>query len=390
MCNSVHRSPVSVLKLESRYAFKDVCNIAVLITTYKRPMLLEMLLVALREEADNYKITCYIYDDEITHNGKKGYWKTITHLWQEVRKSSYDYYFHLPDDVKLCESFLRKSILLWKAIDHPRKICLNLFIDDFRLGKIGWVNQWPAICHLNGQRYLHTQWVDMLFICERDFFDKLDWQIHPISPRRWDKRPTLSSGVGAQISRRLGNNGAELFQVTASMVEHLGNKSKMNPEIRNREVLKAFNLPLMIGAYYFEGANRGMLQESINSVLDSVDKIFVAQRDQPAKTDWFFDHPKVQALESTTGECEEFVELIRKVVSDDFYFFPLQRFYRYSSEYFWTGVRAVENYGRRTIIEINIMPFDISKGQIGGCSPSEYNRVWFESGENCTASTGNL
>lgn len=206
-------------------------NIAYLITTYNRQSSLRNLVAKLSGDI-------YIVDDGSTppvdvranvhyqeNKGKRGYYQTVTQLWNMVRGKHYDYYIMLPDDFMPVENYLNMALKMWINIHDPKKICLNLFTEKSRYMKPCWTN----FTTVEYDCYLHTQWVDMCFLCESEFFECLNYKVEK-SLRDWDKYPELGSGVGSWISRTLDRQGYTMYQVKNSLftVQPDGYISKMN------------------------------------------------------------------------------------------------------------------------------------------------------------------
>jgi hypothetical protein len=78
-------------------------------------------------------------------------------------------------------------------------------------------------------------------MCQRRFFELLEWQVNPISSRRWKQEPTASTGVGMQLSTRLLKKGCKMYQVSESLLVHSGAPSKMNPNERASTPLHTVN-----------------------------------------------------------------------------------------------------------------------------------------------------
>lgn len=329
-------------------------EIALLITTYRRPELLKKMLQAIQRERDAFALTCFVVDDAILGNGKKGYWKTINALWEQVRSNHFDYYIQLPDDVQLGKGFIKSAIEAWKKIDDPKKICLNLLLDDQRLGKTNWTNYWPQLFHFNGNRYLKTQWNDLFYICERSFFEKLGWKLRPIPLSRWQRHPSLSSGVGQQISTRFHRGAWHLYQITQKLVEHYGGDSKMNPAVRQKEPLNATRLPFIYAGMASLPERAHLLKNTLDSIVPYVDHLFLFLNEYERVPDWLSRFRKVtpflSKIENTNmGDAGKFYGL-HHIRETDFYYFPLDDDLIYPPDYVWKIIRKIEQYDRKPIV----------------------------------------
>ena len=212
-------------------------KILFIITSYKRVEMLKSLLIQLKGKGD-----IIVFDDNsdfsIEVNGiefykfKKNYgkklaWLKFQKIFKKVKRlKKYDYYFMLPDDVKLCEDFVNKSIELWEGIEDSKKVSLS-FSNPARCKAPQFTFIQPKIV---GDVIL-TGWLDMMFLCTKELFNKIDITEIPLS--RWEENELLGSGVGSQISNKLVNLDYNLYNCKSNLVEHLGNlDSKMNPTDR--------------------------------------------------------------------------------------------------------------------------------------------------------------
>ncbi len=184
----------------------DICF---LITTYNRQESCQKLVDSLQglgevivaHDGTDYSISGAINLNPKIHMGKAGYWRLINMLYRN--RSNCKYYFTLPDDFMICDSQIAKAIEIWESIRDYKKICLNLLTN--RSG----VSCWTLFKPIDRGIVWETGWVDMCFLCEGAFFDKLG--VIPDLHRRDGMRG--SSGVGAYISRRLKKLGFNMYQV---------------------------------------------------------------------------------------------------------------------------------------------------------------------------------
>ena len=191
----------------------DICF---LITTYNRQESCQRLVDSLQGLGDivvvhdgtDYEITGARNIKFTRHLGKAGYWKTINILYKN--RSKCKFYFTLPDDFSICESQITRAIEIWESIKDTKKICLNLYAD--RRGLRCWTNFYP----IDKGDVWRTGWVDMCFLCEERFFASLG-NIREIK-YDWNAKPSMSSGVGAYISRKLHRLKLNMYQVKESLV----------------------------------------------------------------------------------------------------------------------------------------------------------------------------
>jgi hypothetical protein len=332
----------------------DKKKIAILITTCRRAESLEKILKNLEREQDKYDLDFFIVDDGILQNGKKNYWKTINLLWNNVRGKRFDYFIQLPDDVSWEGRLIERAIDQWTHINDPKKICLNLFSDGLRSGKTCWTNYWPVIKSFGTNRYLKTQWVDMIFICENKFFEQLDWTIQPVPLSRWIVNPDLSSGVGQQISCRLHQKNWSLYQVSESLLEHSGHESRMNPGLRIREPMVAKSLPFVFAGMASIPDREGQMKKAISGIISYVDRLFLFLNDYAQVPAWLYAHENITVFLGKTenlniGDGGKFFGL-NSIRENDFYYFTLDDDLLYPPDYVWKMIRKIDQFDRKAIV----------------------------------------
>jgi glycosyltransferase involved in cell wall biosynthesis len=224
----------------------DFC---VLITTYNRPEMIYKLLDDIDRNKKNYKILVAVFDDGSTEKldlskrdvikigmypnmGKKKYYVTYNATFSFVKNIKSKYFIYLPDDVSLVDDFFDESKRLYESITSPKKICLSILTDD-RVNKSHWGYKNPK----DLGEVLQTQWNDLCFICEKNFFELLDYRVNKISEKRWVNNSNISSGVGHQITQRLNGSDKFLYHVKNSLVYHGIHESKMNKGEREKNNL---------------------------------------------------------------------------------------------------------------------------------------------------------
>lgn len=224
------------LYMESTY---DFC---VIITTYDRPEMLKALLDDIKYNSFGKRVLVTIFDDGsskdyeyldnydvkyvkyVKNNGKVNYWKLITDTFNYCGNIKSKYYIYLPDDIRLKNNFFEESVRIFEKIEDENKICLNLLMDESRRGNPNWTGFKPV----QYDEYYKTQWNDLCFISNIDFFQMLNFEILPINKNRWVKNSELGSGVGQQMSMRLLSLNKNMYHVINSLVTHDDHTSKMN------------------------------------------------------------------------------------------------------------------------------------------------------------------
>jgi hypothetical protein len=153
---------------------------------------------------------------------------TINQSFKLLKNIESNYFIYLQDDLELCDNFFEKIIDLYNNLNDENKISLE-FLTDSRTARPNWSMFNPHLFDLN---YIKTQWVELHFICEKKFFDVLDFTIFPISDERWKVNPNLSSGVGQQMTNRLLNLKFNMYHIKETLVYHQDHDSLMNYDER--------------------------------------------------------------------------------------------------------------------------------------------------------------
>lgn len=229
---------------------KETYDFCIVITTYNRANMLHSLLNQIENLKNHYKILVLIFDDAGTqkietnksyqkkislypNNGKRKYYNIINSTFSTLKGIQSEYYIYLPDDVLLVDNFFDETKRIYETINFSDKICLSILTDG-RINRTNWTN----FKSVDYGEYYKTQWNDLCFIAKRNFFEKLNFNIQPISPNRWRTDSNLSSGVGQQISLRLNNLGLGMYHTKKSLVIHGDHESKMNYHERKVTSLK--------------------------------------------------------------------------------------------------------------------------------------------------------
>ena len=232
-------------------ADKIIYDFCIIITTFNREKMLKMLLDDIFKN-NKYKLLVTIFDDGsndyydlegydvkyikyVKNNGLKNVWKIITDTFKYCKNIDSEYYIYLQDDLGLKDTFFEDSVRIFESINDEKKISLGTLMIETQRNTTKWTNFQP----IEYDEYYKTQWVEMVFICKKDFFDVLNYEINPIPSSRWDNNPNLSCGVGDQISNRLLNMGYNMYHVKDSLTTHGDHESKFFGEFRQNEQLIA-------------------------------------------------------------------------------------------------------------------------------------------------------
>lgn len=222
----------------------DELDFCIVITTFNRPEKLYSLLNSIHNCKKNYKVKIFVFDDNSTipydtskidatfiklypNRGKFRFWEIIDKTFKVVKNVNSKYFIYLQDDLIITDNFLENVKTKYDDLNDDKKICLEFRTDKRVLGP-NWTRIQPQIVG----DYIKTQWTELDFICEKKFFDVLNYEILPIDLNRWEKNKNLSSGVGSQLSERLLNLKYNMYHLKKSLVIHDGLNSLMNKEER--------------------------------------------------------------------------------------------------------------------------------------------------------------
>jgi hypothetical protein len=82
-----------------------------------------------------------------------------------------------------------------------------------------------------------TGCVDGIYLAPREMFEALGYRVPPVPPEIRND-PTRSSGVYQAASERLRALHYRIYQVKRSLCRHVGNESKMHPELRRSQPIR--------------------------------------------------------------------------------------------------------------------------------------------------------
>lgn len=191
----------------------------ILITSYDRPDMLLRLLKELEGEKvvvvdDGSKYNpiehlnyCDYY--RASHKGRPGFWVNWNLMLEIAKESDEDEFIFLQDDLH--------SVELDRLREDYTDGCLNVL-------EVGADRGWTPVGY-----------VDCMFMCNREVLEALEWKLEPIPIHRFNN-PSISSGVGAQLSYRLWLKGIPMI-LNGNYAKHGDHESKMNKEERKRNPL---------------------------------------------------------------------------------------------------------------------------------------------------------
>ncbi|MEY4543949.1 MAG: hypothetical protein RL685_144 [Pseudomonadota bacterium] len=164
--------------------------------------------------------------------GKAQFWQVYQTAFLLARHYRPARALFLHDDVEFEEDLLERADALWDATaSDPLRRVLYLFSsrDDEAEGR--WIKFRRQ--ELPDQQCRLTNWLDLqAFLVDQAFFELLEYSLIPIHANRWRRNPSLSSGVGRQLTLRLRGR-ATTYQAWPPLVKHGSEPSVANPEARN-------------------------------------------------------------------------------------------------------------------------------------------------------------
>lgn len=337
-------------------------TIHVSINTYNRPELLKELLQDIFKEDFDFDV--HIINDgseadysfikdfnvnyyTVSNHGKKKYWGLINMHLQFIKESKCDYYFFLPDDIRLEKNFFKEAIRQYNVLDNP--ICLNLNLIRKRIGKSQWGGIIPKLQFFGGDIFYHADFCDLLFMSQKRMFEKLDFYIKPISQKRWVNNPLLGSGVGQQISERL--RAYKMYQVTSSLVKQKGNTtSKMNPEARKvHQVYESQNDKIVAGMATIP-QRKESLKKVVDSIIDQVHELHIYLNNYGNTIPDFLYHPRITLhKKKDMGDIGKFFTAHKH----HGYFFSIDDDIIYPPNYVNDMIGRLEEFDRKYIITMH-------------------------------------
>ncbi len=361
-------------QVSDRVDEKLLQTLHVTVTTYRRPAMLQTLLQDLVDQSMGFRLLIDVYDDaspddldaicelpnvtlhrRTENGGKQGFWHLIHTAFQRIRAIDADYYLSLQDDIRIPDGALHSAIASLDALVEFDEACdcLNLLLDESRIGKACWTGFKPKKRTIAKQEFWHSQWTDMLFVARRSFFEMLNFEIAPIHPRRWRNDPTRSSGVGEQISRRLVDAGRRIYQVTQTILTHGNHASRMHPTLRRAEPLIAARAESLIGGVATIPGRHQQLRVMVESIIDQLDHLHVYLNGFDSVPDYLSD-PRITCYRSAdhlgdVGDAGKFFAFVQQVG----YYFSLDDDIQYPQDYVQRMRSGVDDYGKTCCVGLH-------------------------------------
>lgn len=224
----------------------------VIVPTYNRPAMLAALLEDfVREENCGLRLDVRVYDDASSqdytavrdllssrgwqyyraeyNHGKQRYWRWIDRAFGDMAACDLNtMLLFIHDDYRLKDHFFSRAAATWQAIDDPRKVALTVSVNPARR----YTRCWTGVDPQKIGEVWKTQWVDGAFVAAIRFFKVLGYKVPPVSESRWRKAPSLSSGVGRNLSVHLVNAGYHLYRTHENLAHHQEGPSQLHPHLQ--------------------------------------------------------------------------------------------------------------------------------------------------------------
>lgn len=238
-----------------KWRIHETRQLVIAIKTFNRPRQVMGLLRDIQEELRSFEGVgqVLIYDDASTedysevqrfahahgfrytradqNHGKQRHWEWMSRVYQDLKGLPADYYFSLPDDIRLAPGAITEAIRLWHTIEDPQKVSLSLAVISNRAE----VPCWTGIMPTHKGEVVHTGWVDGMCLFNRTYLEALNYQVPPIGAQRWRRDPLLGSGVGQVTSQLLVRKDLHMYRVPRSLVRDQFGPSVMNLQARLRD-----------------------------------------------------------------------------------------------------------------------------------------------------------
>lgn len=217
----------------------------ILITTYNRPQMCLDLLKDIKSqfeciykvivyndcstedyaEVERYlrdNIREYRYERNHKRYGKQKFWELHRKMYREVKKERFDYFIQLLDDTRLVDRFYPDVFDLFHKCGCG---VLNIMLPEDLHKRLEATN--TIKYKYQEQWFWKKRWIDLCFITQRRFFEKVKWSCPLVAESRWKQNPKASSGVGSALTKAYKGS---IALVTRSLLHHFGDESQMNKE----------------------------------------------------------------------------------------------------------------------------------------------------------------
>lgn len=212
--------------------------IMIFIFSYNRKKMLSELLSELGNRNDIYVIddgSSFKLDGinwiSMQHGGKEGFWKNWDKALDVFKKSNDEFALFLQDDltdidmvsIKKYHEMFKDKPYVFNACTDARKNC--------------WARRKPVSISDDLEK---IGFVDCIFFANRAAFEKIGYYMFPVS-KEWFRKKNISSGVGAQLTKRFTRMNIPIYRRKKSLVRHGNHDSMMHYEERKKTPIITFH-----------------------------------------------------------------------------------------------------------------------------------------------------
>ena len=243
-------------------------SLHVAITHYERPVMLTRLVRQLLAQAGDgrsertHDVVIHVYDDhsseptfqqlcdyvndptyqggrvnvhrENRNQGREGFWRIIDRVVKDFRNGPGEFFLLLQDDFRLKDDFFGGLGRVWHELPEDTFALNPLIFETPPASR--WTDLRPSLRQFGSVRVWETGWLDCYMFSDRLLWERLNYEILPIPTERFRPGGKASSGVGEQITNRIGAMGKarKVYAVTETLIRHGGHVSVMHPGHRSR------------------------------------------------------------------------------------------------------------------------------------------------------------
>ena len=217
-------------------------KIHITVFSYQRKEMLEDLIEEIKTLQKSFDLDYDIFDDgsdfsiddckfhQYKHGGKRLFWKMFDRAFKSLESTDYDIYVFTQSDMNKLD--LQRIVDLHSKY-KDKEYCYSLHRDD----RMNCWNNRRAVS-IDDESY-QSWFTDCAFFTNKKTLNQLDHTIYEVNPLRFIANPTISSGVGQQLTQRLNIMKIPMFLPKKSLTIHIGHESLMHPEERKRNPLKS-------------------------------------------------------------------------------------------------------------------------------------------------------
>jgi len=205
--------------------------------------------------------------------GKENFWKRWEQARQMCLDSDQDDFMIIPDDI--CQIDLKTVKDLHGQFRDDR--FMVSIISDGRLQCWGSTPRADRYFNMNGYQFKDLQFFDCGGVTNRKTLKS--FKVEPIKGN-WFDEPGKSSGVGAQITRKLKEKRIPMYQVEPSLSYHGMHESKMHPsERKNTPLVSIPKRPKVVIGMATFGVRDEFRKKTIDSLIGQADRIIIYNND---------------------------------------------------------------------------------------------------------------